>query len=262
MVLQNIKCFLKLIIAERRGLINYIGKSIMQVIIPVIAVYFLLKFIFLQAQDQTKYYKYLFISLLYLNCILSLPGRVVDWLKTEKQRGTLETICISRIGVPGVLTYIFIVYVLIFSIVEMPFYIFIAIRFLPLDFSKCLSLEFIIFLIFNVILSYGLTFVSASIMILYDVSLFSSHFLRAYNFFSGAYFSINILPFFVRIFSYLLPFTYGLILLRKIMSSTKTIFLVDFIPFALFTSVILCFGLFLLEKAMLFKRKNNSLRDY
>ena len=234
----------------------------MQVIIPVVVVYFLLKFISFQAQEKVNYYKYIFISLLYINYTLSFPGRIVDWLKTEKQRGTLETISMSRIGVPGILTYTFVVYMLIFTIVEMPIYIFIALKFLSLDLSRCISLDFLVFLVFNIILSYGFTFISASILFFCDVSLFSSNFLRVYNFLSGAYFSINILPLFVRIFSYILPFTYGLILLRKLVLSDKAISLMDFVPFVSFVLVVLSVGFLFLEKMVLFKRKNSSLRDY
>lgn len=263
MLKQRFLLFLQLLAAEQNGLTNYLYNSIKNVVFPLATVYLVLQFFSVKSYVRTDYYMYVYVGVFYILFTLSFPERAAAWFRIEKQRGTLETIGISQLGFFGTLNYIFIFHVLFFFIIEVPIFIMVAKFFWSFNICPYFSLPFWFFILLNILLSYGLTLIFVSLVLFFDTPGISSIPRKyTYNILSGVFCPVTLLPTWLKAISYMLPFTYGLILLRKIIANKSDVTLNGFIPFISFVTIVILLGQFFLRKVILVIRKKRSFSRY
>ena len=113
------------------------------------------------------------------------------------------------------------------------------------------------------LLSFGLAQLSVALTLFFDASLMDLS-LRKYTFniLSGVFCPVTMFPWWLQPVSYAIPFTHGLILLRRVLDGETGIPLVDFAPLAAFSAGLVIGGHLALEAVLLHIRRRRSLCRY
>lgn len=185
------------------------------------------------------------------------------WIDREKQRGTFETIFMTQLGIVGITRYLFIVYVISFFLIEIPLFIFLAEHFFSFNLLSYINLNLAIFILLNLMLSYGLSLIGVSITLLSkSLGFFLSGQRVTWNLLAGVYCPQALFPFILLSLSYILPFTYGLILCRKIIFETMSLIPLDFLPFTIIATSFALAGKLFLRKTLITLQQKGSFSFY
>jgi hypothetical protein len=264
MIKQKISILLTLLMSgNKSGILQYIANNFKRVIFPVVTVFFLLQIFPLNTNLRTNYFVYLYIGLFYLVFVLSTSRKVIQWFSLECQRGTIESIQMTQIGIEGVVRYLFLIYLSIFFILEAPIYIAIMKYFFNFNLCRYFGFSLLFYTGLNILLIYSLILIGVSVILLFNTNAFNAETHRSiFNLIAGAYCPISVFPATLQVFSLALPFTHGLILFRKIIADKMGVSVMDFIPFTLFTAALLVLGHYALKRTIVLMQREQCFLNY
>lgn len=255
-------CLLYLFVIKNQGILKWLYANLKSALLPVVLVYFIVRF-FLQSKSYpTEYLQYVYVGISYLVLTHTIPEKISNWFYIEQQRGTLEIIAITRLGVMGLIRFSFLIYLLMFLLIEAPIFVIIAKVILGINLSLYVNGIFLLFVLFNILLSFGLSLISISYILFFrKEAIFAKSRNYIYNLFSGAYCSINSFPLFMKVAAYVLPFTHGIIILRNMVTRKENVFLFLGI-FAVYAIVTVVLGHFFMKKTLVYIMKKRSFASY
>ena len=263
MILQNIKYLFILLLAESKGIFLYVWQNLQGLMFPVFTMFFILDFIPVEEKFRRQHLLYVYMIVVYIIFTTSFPRKIGSWFYSQKQRGTIETIALTRLGILGTVTYLFCLHLMLFFLVELPLFVIIAKYFLGIDVLAHWDTFMGLFIAINLFLSYGLTVWQVAVYALFDLSVFSISSKRVmFNFLAGAYVPVSCFPWWIKIFSLLLPFTYGAILLDKIVFKIETVTVSDFSFFCAICFLVFVTGLWAFHLIQRYVLVNKSFRTY
>ena len=254
--------FLHLFVIKDNCILRYLWSNLRNILMPVFLAYFIIQFFPTATNHPTEYLRFVYTGIFYIVLTNTIPEKLSRWFYLEQQRGTLETIAMTKLGIMGIIRYSFLLYLIIFLFIEAPIFIVIAKAIFGIQLSYYMNGIFYIFVLFNILLSFGISLLSIAFILLFNKhAFFASSRNYIYNLFSGVYCSVAIFPLFIKLFSYALPFTYGIIILRNIVRNEKGIYLYLGI-FILYAIVIVIIGHFFIKKILIYIMKKRSLTSY
>jgi len=264
MIKQRLLGFATLLMAQNKvGILQYVFNNFRRIVFPVVTVYFLLQLFPLKNSTHTNYFIYLYIGLFYLVFVISTAQKVIQWFTLENQRGTIEAISITQVGIEGVIRYLLAFYLFFFFLFEAPAYAIILKYFFGFNLWRHLSFSLFALVVLNVVLIYALTLLGVSMFLFFNIGTFNAGAQRSlFNLIAGAYCPISIFPVALQVVSLALPFTHGLILFRKIITDKTAVGPMDFMPLALFSCGLLILGHFSLKYIIIYIQRKRCFLNY
>lgn len=256
---QRFFVFFRVLLAEKRyGILDYLLFNFGMIAMPVVVIYFLLKFVRVGTDVRADYIIYLYASLFYFCFIFTIPEKVIRWFFLEIQRGTIEVIYKTQLGIKGTIQYFILIFSLVFFLFQAPLYIIFLKYIFDFTMGGFFTFPAFIFIALNILLIYAVALLGVSSLLFFDINPLNAQMRRVLYIITGVYCPVTVFPFSLKIISFALPFTHGLILFRKIFISGEIINFVDFIPFILFSGGLCILGHFLFNKTILFIQQKRS----
>ncbi len=260
---QRLAAILSFLVADRNGLLRFLWVNVKNAIFPLATIYFILQFLSMRGSDRSEYLLFVYLGVFYVLFSISPAERVAHWFRAEQLRGTLETVALTRLSVAGTLRLLFAAHLLVYLLSEVPLFWAAAYLLWDAKLQMAAAGDLLLLLLLNLLLSFGLAQLSVALTLFFDASLMDLS-LRKYTFniLSGVFCPVTMFPWWLQPVSYAIPFTHGLILLRRVLDGETGIPLVDFAPLAAFSAGLVIGGHLALEAVLLHIRRRRSLCRY
>ncbi len=260
---QRLTAFFSFLVADRSGLMRYLINNIKNAAFPMITTYVVLSFLALRGVDRAGYMLFVFQGSIYLLFCISPAERVALWYRAEQQRGTMETITLSGLGIAGTLRYMFGLHLLIYLLTEMPFFwlaTWLAWGMLP---PPEAAGGLLLMAALTVLISYGIAQLLVAMTLLLEASVVDFSLRKfTFNILCGVFCPVTIFPDWLRPVSYALPFTHGIALLRRLLEQEATLSSMDYLPLAAFALGLPVAGKVSMILVERFLRRRRSLTRY
>lgn len=263
-VLQRLRAVLGFLVADRSGLLRFLYNNVKNAAYPVVTIYLILHFLALRGRDRADYLLFVFVGVFYVLASVSVAERVTQWFHVEQRRGTLDTVCMTRLSLGGTLRYLFAAHLLVYVVTEVPLFWLAARLLWGLDVTAAAGWQLALLGLLTLLVGYGAALVLVALTLVLDAAVTDISLRKfAINILAGVYCPVRLFPAWLRPVSYALPFTHGLELLRRLLEPADPApALLDFAPLAAFAVALVAGGQLALVRAGRHVRRRGSLVRY